>query len=244
MRTLILSDIHSNLTALQTVLEDAAPFDRVFCLGDVVGYGPDPNECIETLKALPELTCVKGNHDAAIIGDIDINVFNNSARLSLEWLSLQLTPDNYHWLKERPSLVEVGAFTIVHASPRSPVWEYVMDVDVARENMREFETPICLVGHTHYPCVFSLTDEEEGEVQLSVHLPDRPFKLETKSIVNPGSVGQPRDRNPKASYLIHDDAEALPWTYRRVAYDVDAVQRRIIMAGLPMRHASRLREGW
>jgi diadenosine tetraphosphatase ApaH/serine/threonine PP2A family protein phosphatase len=140
--------------------------------------------------------------------------------------------------------VEVGDFTIVHASPRSPVWEYVMDVEVARENMREFETPFCLVGHTHYPCVFSLADEEEGDVQLSVHLPDRPFDLKTKSIINPGSVGQPRDHNPKASYLIHDDAEALPWTYHRVAYDVDAVQRRIIMAGLPMRHASRLREGW
>lgn len=244
MRTLILSDIHANWTALQAVLEDAAPFDRVFCLGDVVGYGPDPNECIETLMALPELSCVKGNHDAATIGDIDIHVFNHSAQLSLEWLAMQLKPENLAWLKGLPERVEVGEFTLVHASPRSPVWEYVMDVDVARENMAMFDTPFCLVGHTHYPCVFSLEEGEHENVQLSVIAPDEPFSLALKSIINPGSAGQPRDHNPLSSYLIYDDAEALPWTYHRVVYDVEAVQRRILMAGLPIRHAARLKEGW
>ncbi|MBG0788702.1 MAG: metallophosphoesterase family protein [Anaerolineaceae bacterium] len=244
MRTLILSDIHSNLTALQAVLENAAPFDRVFCLGDVVGYGPDPNECIETLRELPELACVKGNHDAAILGEIDIHAFNTEARLSLEWLVSQLSPENYRWLRERPEILEMGEFTLAHGSPRNPVWEYVMELSVARWNMAIFDTRYCLVGHTHIPCIF----KKDGETVESTHLyligPDQPFQLNLKSIVNPGSVGQPRDRNPLSSYMIYDDAEELPWIYRRIPYDVEAVQERILAAGLPVRHAARLSEGW
>lgn len=244
MRTLILSDIHANLTALQAVLEDAAPFDRVFCLGDVVGYGPDPNECIETLQGLPALTCIKGNHDAAILGEIDIHAFRNEARLSLEWLASQLHPENYRWLRERPEKVEIDAFTLAHGSPRDPVWEYVMDLRVARGNMDAFETRFCLVGHTHIPCIFKM----DGETLESTHLyligPDQPFQLNLKSIVNPGSVGQPRDHNPLSSYMIYDDQEEFPWTYRRAPYDVEAVQERILAAGLPIRHAARLSEGW
>ncbi len=118
MRTLILSDIHSNLTALQAVLDDAAPFDRVFCLGDVVGYGPDPNECIDALRELPELACVKGNHDAAILGEIDIHAFNNDARVSLEWLVSQLMPENYRWLRECPEKLEIDEFTL-HMAARA-----------------------------------------------------------------------------------------------------------------------------
>jgi len=244
MRTLILSDIHANLTALQAVLNEAAPFDRVFCLGDVVGYGPDPNECIETLRVLPELTCIKGNHDAAILGEIDIHAFRNEARISLEWLVSQLAPDNYRWLRERPERLEVDAFTLAHGSPRDPVWEYVMDLNVARNNMSAFETPYCLVGHTHIPCIFKMDGETPETTHLYLIGPDRPFQLNLKSIVNPGSVGQPRDHNPLSSYLIYDDREDLPWTYHRVAYDVEAVQKRILMAGLPIRHAARLSEGW
>ncbi len=151
MRTLILSDIHSNLTALQAVLDDAAPFDRVFCLGDVVGYGPDPNECIDALRELPELACVKGNHDAAILGEIDIHAFNNDARVSLEWLVSQLMPENYRWLRECPEKLEIDEFTLAHGSPRNPVWEYVMELSVAKSNMGRFDTRFCLVGHTHIP---------------------------------------------------------------------------------------------
>lgn len=244
MRTLILSDIHANLTALQAVLDDAAPFDRVFCLGDVVGYGPDPNECIETLRELPALTCIKGNHDAAILGEIDIHAFRNEARVSLEWLASQLRPDNYRWLRERPERLAIDAFTLAHGSPRDPIWEYVMDLSVARINMSAFETPYCLVGHTHIPCIFKLEGETPEATRLYLIGPDQPFQLNLKSIVNPGSVGQPRDHNPLSSYLIHDDGEDLPWTYHRVVYDVEAVQERILAAGLPIRHAARLSEGW
>ena len=242
MRTLILSDIHANLTALLAVLEDAAPFDRVFCLGDVVGYGPDPNACIEEMMALPGLECVKGNHDAAILGEIDIRAFKDEARFSLEWLATQIRPENYHWLQDLPERIEIEDFTLAHGSPRDPLWEYVMDVRVARENMTAFETSTCLVGHTHIPSVFKM--EGDGATYLYLIGSDQPFSLDFKSIINPGSVGQPRDRNPLAAYLVYDDQEELPWAYHRAPYDVEAVQRRILKAGLPLRHAARLSEGW
>lgn len=244
MRTLILSDIHANLTALQAVLEDAAPFDRVWCLGDIVGYGPDPNECIETIRDLPGIRCVRGNHDAAILGEIDIAAFNSEARASLEWLETHLLSENWTWLSERPERQTIENFTLVHGSPRSPVWEYVMDVSTARDNLAHFDTPYCLIGHTHIPSIFAWDDSARGSTRLYLMPPDEPFELDTKSIINPGSVGQPRDHNPLSSYLLYDDEADLPFEYRRVPYDVEQVQRRILEAGLPQRHAARLREGW
>ncbi len=244
MRTLILSDVHANLTALQTVLEDAAPFDRVWCLGDIVGYGPDPNECIETIKELPGIRCVRGNHDAAILGEIDVAAFNDEARASLAWLDTQLLPENRAWLNERPERLIMEDFTLAHGSPRSPVWEYIMDIAIARENMSHFDTLYCLIGHTHIPSIFTMDAAAPGATRLYLMPPGEPFALNRKSIINPGSVGQPRDHNPLSSYLIHDDGADLPFEYHRVAYDVEQVQLRILEAGLPQRHAARLRDGW
>jgi diadenosine tetraphosphatase ApaH/serine/threonine PP2A family protein phosphatase len=226
------------------VLEDAAPFDRVWCLGDIVGYGPDPNQCIETIRNLPGIQCVRGNHDAAILGEIDITTFNFEARASLEWLDSRLRPENRAWLNERPERLTFGDFTLVHGSPRSPVWEYVMDVAIAGDNMSYFDTLYCLIGHTHIPSVFTMDDEIPDSTRLYLLPPDEPFALDQKSIINPGSVGQPRDHNPLSSYLLYDDEADRPFEYHRVAYDVEQVQRRILDAGLPQRHASRLREGW
>lgn len=244
MRTLIISDIHANLTALQAVLEDAEPFDRVWCLGDIVGYGPDPNECIEMIRDLPELQCVKGNHDAAILGEIDIQAFNYEARESLEWLETRLSIENKRWLSELPEKITFDPFTLTHGSPRNPVWEYIMDIRTARENMNEFGTQYCLVGHTHIPCVFKMDGEKPDSTHLYLVPPDEPFMLDRKCIINPGSVGQPRDHNPLSSFLIHNDQEELSFTLRRVPYDFEQVQMRILAAGLPQRHASRLSEGW
>ena len=243
MKTLIISDIHANITALDAVLKDAEPFERVWCLGDVVGYGPDPNACVEKVMTLPGLHCVKGNHDAAITGDISLDAFNYEARTSLEWLESKITPENKHWLAGLGERIQVDGVTLVHGSPRRPIWEYVMDQVTARQNMMEFDTQICLVGHTHIPSVFQMEGEEIKSTRVVFAQPDDPFELPYKSIVNPGSVGQPRDHNPKASYMIYDDVQAL-WTYHRVGYDVEKVQKKIRSAGLPYRHASRLEDGW
>jgi predicted phosphodiesterase len=244
MRTLILSDVHANLTALQAVVEDAAPFERVWCLGDIVGYGPDPNECIETIRDLPELQCIKGNHDAAILGEIDIRTFNYEARESLEWLETVLSSENKAWLGELPEKITIDPLTLTHGSPRNPVWEYIMDLRTAQENMSYFDTEYCLVGHTHIPCIFKMDGEEPDTTHLYLGLPGESFSLDGKSIINPGSVGQPRDHNPLSSYMVYDDQQELPWTYQRVGYDIEQVQMRILAAGLPQRHASRLSEGW
>jgi diadenosine tetraphosphatase ApaH/serine/threonine PP2A family protein phosphatase len=243
MRTLIISDIHANLTALQIVLEDAAPFDRVWCLGDTVGYGPDPNECINLVKGLPGLLCVKGNHDAAIIGDISIRAFNYEARASLEWLDTVITPENRRWLASLEEQLVLEDVTLVHGSPSSPVWEYIMDVHTARENMDAFETLVCLVGHTHVPVLFSQEGEELKSTKRIPFPVDEPFEIKHKSILNPGSVGQPRDHDPRASYVIYDD-ENNQWSHHRVSYDVEKVQKRILAKGLPEQHAYRLSKGW
>ncbi len=243
MRTLIISDIHANLTALNAVLTDAEPFEQVWCLGDLVGYGPDPNECIERIRSLPLLKCIKGNHDAAIVGDIDIHTFNYEARTSLQWLESEIRLSNRQWLENLDDRLEFDDITIAHGSPRNPIWEYLMDLGVARENMSEFSTQICLVGHTHVPSIYQMEGETKRSTRLRKMPLDEPFSLEHKSILNPGSVGQPRDHDPRASYMIFDD-EVDMWVYHRVEYDVEKVQKRILAAGLPRRHALRLTEGW
>ena len=243
MRTLIISDVHSNLTALQTVLEDAKPFNQVWCLGDVIGYGPDPNQCVERIQNLPLLKCVKGNHDAAIIGDINIRAFNYEARASLEWLDNVITPENRRWLGSLEERLVLDDITMVHGSPNSPVWEYIMDVHTARENMNAFDTRVCLVGHTHLPVLFSQEGEQLKSTKRIPLALDEPMALDHKSILNPGSVGQPRDHDPRASYVIYDD-EKNHWTHHRVSYDLEKVQKRIRAAGLPDQHAQRLSKGW
>jgi len=242
MRTLIISDIHANLTALTTVLDAAQPYDRVWCLGDVVGYGPDPNKCIERLQALPGLKCIKGNHDAAILGEIDINAFNLDARAALVWLETKLAPQNRRWLADLDERLILEGITLAHGSPRNPVWEYVMDAQTARQNLSEFDTKICLVGHTHIPCVFQQDGGGLERMGLYAMSPGIAFRIERRAILNPGSVGQPRDRDPRSSYVIYDSSSE-EWTYHRVEYDIIKVQKRIRAVGLPERHASRLVSG-
>ncbi len=243
MQTLILSDVHANLTALISVLEDAAPFDRVWCLGDIVGYGPDPNECVEQIKSLPGLICVKGNHDAASVGGLDVHTFNMDAQESLAWLTKELTFENSQWIEALDDVVIVNDITLVHGSPRSPVWEYIMDSGCAHENMKAFDTSICLVGHTHLPAVYELGGNSASPTRISKITVDEEFAVNHKSIINPGSVGQPRDLDARASYMIYNDVLE-SWCYHRVDYDIQAVQERIMAANLPYRHAARLKAGW
>lgn len=243
MRVLVLSDIHANLTALDAVLADAGAVDAAWCLGDIVGYGPDPNEVVERMRQLPNLTCLLGNHDVAVLGQMDYAVFNTEARRSLLWQKKALTPENAAFLEQLPQETQVrGSVSLAHGSPRDPVWEYILNTLVARLNFEAFDTPYCFVGHSHIQCMFRL-DTERDRVSLDILRPNQVYPLKPRAILNPGSVGQPRDRDPRAAYAIFD-TKAETWEPRRVAYDIGAVQQRIRAAGLPEKHAIRLLEGW
>lgn len=242
MRILVLSDIHANITALETVLADAGNVDAVWCLGDVVGYGPDPNECVARIRGLENMTCVIGNHDAAALNRIPIETFNLDARRSIEWMQDILTPESHAFLSDLPESVVKDKVTLVHGSPRNPVWEYILDLHSAGQNMDYFDTLVCMVGHTHLPIGY-IEDPETGMLHWITLRENEPLVLKTRAILNPGSVGQPRDHDPRASYAIFEP-ETNRWEIHRVEYDITAVQKRIQAAALPMRHALRLVEGW
>lgn len=242
MRILVISDIHANLTALDTVLNAAGAFDAAWCLGDLVGYGPDPNEVIERIRQLPDLLCLIGNHDAAALNQIDTGAFNPEARQAVHWTQKRLTELSIAFLRSLPEKLVAGEVTLSHGSPRYPVWEYLLDTRSAQHNFDYFETPYCFVGHTHLPVIYSL-DGEESSTELSIPEPNTVIKLTWRSIVNPGSVGQPRDRDIRAAFAIYDTNDNT-WDYRRVSYDISSVQSRMVQAGLPERHIQRLSAGW
>jgi predicted phosphodiesterase len=242
MRILIISDIHANQTALETVLADAGQFDAAWCLGDLVGYGPDPNECIDRITQLPNLQCIIGNHDAAAVGSIEVDAFNPEARRAVLWTQERLTPANKEYLKNLPERLTIEFITLVHGSPYRPVWEYLLDTRTATISFEYFDTPYCFVGHTHLPAIYHLPDD-----RLTAHLlmPENfsQMTLAPRSILNPGSVGQPRDRDPRAAYAILDLTD-YTCEWRRVAYDIPSVQERMRRENLPERHITRLSAGW
>jgi len=243
MRVLIFSDVHANITALEAVLQDAGDVDQVWCLGDLVGYGPDPNECIQRVKSLPKVICLLGNHDAAASDQINTTTFNVEARKSLNWTRDILTTESSDYLTSLPKTLEVGdQIFLAHGSPRQPLWEYILNLRVATSNFEFFEAPYCFVGHSHLPVIFNLRDGLDFALLIEPDV-DQPIDMTHRSIINPGSVGQPRDRNPDASYLILD-LENYTINYRRCAYDITAVQHRMAAAGLPDRHIARLINGW
>ncbi len=248
MRVLVLSDIHANLAALEAVLADAEEqgYEATWCLGDVVGYGPDPNECIERLRELPgELVCVAGNHDWAALGRLDIEDFNPEARRAVQWTQAELTAGNRAWLESLPDQPVVrGRYTITHGSPRHPIWEYILTPSIARSNFEHFSTPYCLIGHTHVPVIYRLPEEDK---RCEALMPTTEFPIALagphRLILNPGSVGQPRDSDPRASYALLDTDRDV-WIYRRLAYPVELTQAKMREAGLPERLIARLAYGW
>jgi len=241
-RILVLSDIHANLTALTAVLRQAGSFHETWCLGDLVGYGPDPNECIDLIRSLPGLSCVLGNHDAAAIGQINLETFNYDARKSIRWLRETLTPASIEYIKKLPEKVVVDKVTLVHGSPRNPVWEYLLDIYTASENFEYFDTQLCMAGHTHIPLAY-LVSEDGKTIDWALPGVGESLRLTSRAILNPGSVGQPRDHDVRACYAIFYPEENI-WELNRVEYDINAVQVRIQNAGLPSRHAIRISEGW
>jgi predicted phosphodiesterase len=243
MRVLVISDIHANYTALVTVLSDAGQVDETWCLGDLVGYGPDPNAVVEEIRDIANLTCILGNHDMAAIGKMPLEAFNGDARRSLIYHDKVMYASNMDFMRSLSANVKVcGDATLAHGSPRDPLWEYILNTLSARVNFDHFETPWCFVGHSHIQCTFAL-NEKNDQVTVNQSKADETINLNPKLILNPGSVGQPRDRDPRAAYAIYD-TEARTWTPHRVAYNVSEVQQRIREAGLPERHAIRIAEGW
>ncbi|MBL8077787.1 MAG: metallophosphoesterase family protein [Anaerolineales bacterium] len=243
MRILVMSDIHANYTALEAVLRDAGKVDETWCLGDLVGYGPDPNAVVEEVQDIPNLICLLGNHDVGVIGKMPLETFNGDARRSLMHHEKVLTATNLEYMRSLPSTIKVrGEATLAHGSPRDPLWEYILNSLTARLNFDHFETPWCFVGHSHIQCIFILNPETD-QISLDQTKPDTTIQLRPKMILNPGSVGQPRDRDPRAAYAIYD-TEARSWTPRRVEYNIPEVQQRIREFKLPEKHALRIAEGW
>lgn len=242
MRYAIVSDIHSNLVAFKAVLrhiETTGPVEELWCLGDTVGYGPAPNECLELLRGCRHV-CIAGNHDWAALGKLDVSQFNPDAAAAALWTKRNLNPENRDYLDSLPlSLVREG-FSMAHGSPRNPIWEYVLSELVAAACFDYFEGPLCMVGHSHFPLRFDRGPK--GRVKFSL-LPPDPFHLKPgRSILNPGSVGQPRDGDPRASYVIYD-AEAGSFQHHRVPYDIASTQAEMRRFRLPRFLADRLSRG-
>ncbi|HEU0025731.1 MAG TPA: metallophosphoesterase family protein [Ktedonobacterales bacterium] len=286
MRYVILADIHGNYEALTAVLRDVEEFvieqrttiDEIWCLGDIVGYGPQPSECVRTVSEYCAIS-IAGNHDWAAIGKLDLDEFTGVAANSAEWTSEQLTPQERIYLRQLPDRARSGLVTLVHGSPLNPIWEYLTTPLGATPNFSAFDTTFCLIGHTHVPTIFLLPDDAPP-------MPPAPFQLSgtrmpggfdfdsgelmpfpslepltngplceqitptqalwvlpehRRAIINPGSVGQPRDGDPRAAYLIYDTD--VGFEFRRVEYDIAATQRRMAELGLSPRMAARLAHG-
>ena len=239
MRLAVLSDIHANLAALSAVRDDMPEVDEVWVLGDIVGYGPQPNEVIAALQEMGARS-VMGNHDGAAIGQVDASWFNPDAARAIGWTGEVIDDNARAYLSTLPEVRRDGDLTAVHGSPRDPTWEYITGPDVAGANLASFDTRICLHGHTHVPIIFRA---DEGSVEVVAATPGAPVTMrEGRLLLNPGSVGQPRDGDPASSYAVID-TEAGTGEFRRVSYDIDQTQRLMRDADLPPRLVERLRYG-
>jgi len=241
MRFAVISDIHGNLHALEAILadvEDVAP-DELWCLGDVVGYGPRPNECADLVRERSDVVLV-GNHDLAAIGSLSTAEFGPLASVSAEWTAAELTGPNADWLRSlRPQATRPGA-ELYHGSPRDPVWEYVLSEEVAHACLLATSAPVVLVGHSHL-ALSLLLDDDGVEGGLAPAGSDAELTL-GRWLLNPGSVGQPRDGDPRAAWLLID-AEAARATFRRVTYPIEQTQGEMRERGLPEPLAARLAQG-
>jgi predicted phosphodiesterase len=248
VRYLILSDIHSNLTALEAALaEVAGNYDQFICLGDVVGYGPDTNEATDRVQALEPVAIVRGNHDKASCGISNAQDFNPSARAAAVWTREQLRPKNLKYLRQLPvGPARVGSFQIVHGSVRDED-EYLFHAGEARESLQLAQVPVTFFGHTHLQGGFLMRDSGRVE-QVRLNWPPGVVSAEmvlapdTGYLINPGSIGQPRDGDPRAGFAFYDE-EKRTVEYRRVPYDVEATQERMKKAGLPASLVQRLAAG-
>jgi len=242
LRALILSDIHANLEALNAVMADALDhggFETLWCLGDVVGYGPDPSSCIKVIRRYP-MVAVAGNHDYAAVGKMSTDDFNYAAKAAASWTTAQLSKGETEFLSELPLVASSDPFTMVHGSLRNPLEEYLLDQEAALATLDLLATRFLLIGHSHFPF---LCLENEGSPQFVQFTEGTVYPLgEERWIINPGCVGQPRDRDPRPSYALYD-SEELTIQRHRVEYDIKKTQEKMREAQLPQYLIDRLEHG-
>lgn len=240
MRIAVISDVHANLHALDAVLAHVGSVDAIWHLGDIVGYGPEPDAVVDRLSTAGAIG-VRGNHDLAACGGDEIDWFNKDARAAMEWTREAISVSTHDWLAALPERRVEGEFTMVHGSPLDPTWEYVTTTAAARDNIAAISTAHGLNGHTHVPIAFSQDGGRTGRIAPG---PDDEVGLDGhRLLLNPGSVGQPRDGDPRSSYLLLDLAVRRA-SWGRVAYDIDAVGAQMRAAGLPLALRERLRHGF
>ena len=241
MRIAVISDVHSNLHALQAVLGaiDADAVDEIWCLGDVVGYGPRPNECCTLVRERASL-CLAGNHDLGVIGTLDLDFFAGDAGAAARWTRAVLAADARGFLAGLEPSGRAAGVELYHASPRDPVWEYVLGPDAALAAFAVTSAPLVLIGHSHVPLAISL---EGQRVVGGIAEPGHETDLgPSRRLLNPGSVGQPRDGDPRAAWLLLDTAAGRA-SFRRVEYPVALTQAEMRAGGLPEMLAARLEHG-
>jgi len=247
MRIGILGDVHSNLEALEAVVKAMKNdgVDHWLQVGDVVGYGPDPQQCIDRIQDLGATVCL-GNHDAAVVGILDTDYFNEYAQRAVLWTRDNIRPEDFQWLKDLPYLIKNEPYSLVHGTLNKPEeFGYVMSPVEAKDCLRLQDTLLCFVGHSHVPAIY-MEKPDMGPTELDVIFGRSELELDvadcSKVLVNVGSVGQPRDEDPRAAYALFD-TDSKRASIRRVEYDIATVQKKIRDAGLPEMLAHRLSLG-
>lgn len=241
MRYALLSDIHGNIEALEAVVDEFSrhKVDECLCLGDIVGYGADPKECIRTVQFLKPRVCVAGNHEWGITGRLGLDYFNENARMSLEWTQKVLDENEIEYLKSFPLVYNSDEFTIVHGSLEKPEeFSYVSDKEDASRTLVIMKTRVCFLGHSHIAGIYY----SDREKIISPKVTRLTLERGRRYIINVGSIGQPRDFDPRASFAVYDTGKNIVEIIR-VNYDIKSAQGKIIKAGLPARLALRLSNG-
>ena len=240
MRVAVISDVHANRHALDAVLSavDGENVDAIWCLGDTVGYGPRPNECCDLVRERTEL-CLIGNHDLVALGELTVTDFNDEAAAAAVWTSDQLTSESESFLRALKPSAEADGAALFHASARDPVWEYVLTEEAARATFELTSAPLVLVGHSHVALALALAD---GRIAGGVAPDGAELELDGRRLLNPGSVGQPRDGDPRAAWLLVDHDRRFA-TFHRVPYPIEKTQAEMREAGLPRALADRLARG-
>jgi predicted phosphodiesterase len=240
MRVAVISDVHANYHALEAVLKeiDAARVDAVWCLGDTVGYGPRPNECCDLVRDRAGF-CLVGNHDLVVLGELTVSEFNDEAAAAAIWTAEVLTPESRAFLASLKPFGKVEGVDLFHASARDPVWEYVLTEEAARATLELSSAPLVLVGHSHVALAIT---EHDGRVDGGPARGGSKVTLDGRRLLNPGSVGQPRDGDPRAAWMLLDLEERFA-EFCRVPYSIERTQAEMHERGLPQALATRLERG-